>query len=176
MIESIVDGEFYLLDLMQNLRGPFQDRFFSAVTHLGDAGAVWIITGAVMLAFKKYRRCGISVLLSLLLCACVTSGIIKPMADRLRPYEVKQILISIPMPFGASFPSGHTSSSFAAAFSIFLLHKRESVPAFVVAVMIAFSRMYFYVHFPTDVLVGALVGILSAFAVVYTLKRRANIH
>lgn len=176
MLECIVEGEFYLLDLIQNLRFSFLDKFLSLMTHLGDAGAVWIISGVVMLAFKKYRKCGICVLFSLLLCACVTSGVIKPMADRLRPYEVKQMLIYIPMPMGASFPSGHTSSSFAAAFSIFLWHKKESVPAFIVAVLIAFSRMYFYVHFPTDVLIGALIGVLSAFAVSYAIKRKVNIN
>ena len=105
------------------------------------------------------------VLMSLALCAIITSGVIEPLVGRLRPFQIKDIVPYIAPPGGYSFPSGHTSSSFTAATAIFLCHRREGAIAYVLAALIAFSRLYFYVHFPTDVLTGALLGILCAFAV-----------
>lgn len=158
--------DFAILDFIQEyLSCGFLDRVLSFITHLGDAGLIWIAVGIVMLFFKKYRKCGIMMLVSLALCAILTSGVIKPLVGRLRPFQIKAVALYIAPPGGYSFPSGHTSSSFTAAFSIWLCHKREGVAALVLAVLIAFSRLYFYVHFPTDVLAGATLGILCAFAV-----------
>ncbi len=158
--------DYAILDFLQNfLRCDFLDKAFAFITHLGDAGLIWIAIGVVMLFFKKYRKCGIMVLISLALCAVLTSGVIKPLVGRLRPFHIKEMVPYIAPPSGYSFPSGHTSSSFTAAFSIFLCHKKEGAAALFLAVLIAFSRLYFYVHFPTDVLAGALLGVLCAVAV-----------
>lgn len=162
MIENI---DFAILDFIQNLRCDVLDYVMSFITHLGDAGAVWIVMGVVMLFFKKYRKCGIIVLVSLAVCAVITSGVIKPLVGRLRPFQIMGVEPYINPPMGSSFPSGHTSSSFTAAFSIFLCHKKEGIAALVLAVLIAFSRLYFYVHFPTDVLAGGVLGVLCAIAV-----------
>ena len=158
--------DFAILDFIHNfLRCTFLDEMLSFITHLGDGGLIWIAAGVVMLFFKKYRKCGVMVLMSLALCAIITSGVIKPLVGRLRPFQIKDIVPYIAPPGGYSFPSGHTSSSFTAATAIFLCHRREGAIAYVLAALIAFSRLYFYVHFPTDVLTGALLGILCAFAV-----------
>ena len=154
--------DFAILDFIQNLRCPVADRIFAFITHLGDAGLVWIALGIIMLFFKKYRKCGVIVLLSLALCAVLTSGVIKPLVGRLRPFQIKGIVPAIAPPGGFSFPSGHTSSSFTAATAIFLCHKREGAAAYALAALIAFSRLYFYVHFPTDVLAGGMLGIVCA--------------
>lgn len=162
MIEKI---DFTILNLIQNLRCDIADNIFSFITHLGDMGIIWIAIGVTLLFFKKYRKCGVMMLVSLLVCAILTSGVIKPLVGRVRPFQIAQITPYITPPGGFSFPSGHTSSSFTAAFSLFLVHKKEGIAAFVLATLIAFSRLYFYVHFPTDVLVGAILGILCAFLV-----------
>lgn len=158
--------DFGILDFIQEFfRCGFLDKILAFITHLGDAGLIWIAVGIVMLFFKKYRKCGITVLLSLALCATLTSGVIKPLVGRLRPFQIRNVVPYIAPPGGFSFPSGHTSSSFAAATAVFLCNKNEGVAAYFLAVLIAFSRLYFYVHFPTDVLAGAALGILCAFAV-----------
>lgn len=163
MIYVIEKIDFMILDLIQNLRFGVLDNVFSFITHLGNAGLIWIAIGIVMLFLKKYRKCGVMLLLSLALCAVLTSGVIKPLVGRLRPFQIAQITPHITPPGGFSFPSGHTSSSFTASTAMFLCHKKEGIAAYVVAMLIAFSRLYFYVHFPTDVLIGALLGILCAF-------------
>ena len=159
MIETI---DFTILNFIQNLRCDIADNVFSFITHLGDAGAVWIALAIGMLFSKKYRKCGVLMLVSLAVCAIITSGVIKPWVRRLRPFQIKNVVPYITPPSGFSFPSGHTSSSFTAALSVFSYHKKEGVAALVLAMLIAFSRMYFYVHFPTDVLVGAILGVLCA--------------
>lgn len=158
--------DFAILDFIQKfLRCGFLDGLFDFFTHLGDAGIIWIAIGIIMLFFKRYRKCGVMVLISLAVCAILTSGVIKPAVGRQRPFQIRGIVPYIAPPGGFSFPSGHTSSSFAAALSIFLCHKKEGIAAFVLAVIIAFSRLYFYVHFPSDVLWGAILGVVCAFAV-----------
>ena len=158
--------DFAILDFLQTyIRCDLLDKVFAFITHLGDAGAIWITIGVVMLFFKKYRKCGIAVLLSLALCAIITSGVIKPLAGRLRPFQIRDIVPYIAPPGGFSFPSGHTSSSFTAATAIFLYRKKEGAVAYVLAALIAFSRLYFYVHFPSDVLVGGVLGVLCAILV-----------
>ena len=102
-----------------------------------------------------------ALLVDLLLC----NGIIKPLFQRTRPYEVNtavQLLISRPVDY--SFPSGHTAASFASAAALYLSGaKKMAVPALILACLIAFSRMYFYVHYPTDIVGGIAVGVLSAY-------------
>lgn len=162
LVETI---DFGILNFIANLRCDVLDKVFAFITHLGDAGALWIAVAIVMLCFKKYRKCGIVILVSLAVCAILTSGVIKPLVGRLRPFQIMSVEPYIAAPGGYSFPSGHASSSFAAAFSIFMCHKKEGVAALAAAALVAFSRLYFYVHFPTDVITGAVLGILCAFAV-----------
>lgn len=158
--------DFAVLDFIQEFfRNSVLDKIFAFITHLGDAGAIWIITGVIMLFFKKYRKCGGLMLVSLAVCAIITLGVIKPLVGRMRPFQFMGIEPYITPPGGASFPSGHTSSSFTAATSVFLCHKKEGIAAYVLAVLIAFSRLYFYVHFPTDVIAGAILGVVCALAV-----------
>ncbi len=162
MIEIVETIDFAILDMLQNLKCDLLDVSLGAVTHLGDGGMMWIGTALAFLFFKKLRKCGVMMLFSLALCALITSGVIKPIVGRLRPFEVREIPIFIQIPYGTSFPSGHTSSSFAASTAIFLNKRRISIVPFLLAIAIGFSRMYFYVHFPSDVLCGALLGACCA--------------
>lgn len=165
MIDFIEKIDFAILDYLRlNFTSPFMDRVMVFFTTLGNAGALWIIISIAMLFTRKYRKTGIMMALGLILCLITGNIILKPSVARLRPFQVKtgiELLIKAPHDF--SFPSGHTFSSFVSAAIIFLNHKKIGVWAIGVAFLIAFSRLYLYVHFPSDVFVGAALGILFAF-------------
>ncbi len=151
--------EFPLLDTLQNIHSPILDRLMITVTSLGNAGIFWILTGILLLFFKKTRKCGFTVLLALLFSLLVGNVILKNWVARSRPCWIHpDVALLIPTPKDFSFPSGHTQASFAAALSIFLCHKRAGVCALLLAGLIGFTRLYLYVHFPTDVLAGLVIG------------------
>ena len=131
-------------------------------TTVGNGGVLWIVLGILLLLFKKTRRAGIAVLVSLALVALLNNEIIKPIVQRPRPFTYTDIELLITAPGGYSFPSGHTSSSFAAATAVFLKNKKPGAALLACAALIGFSRMYFFVHFPSDVFVGMIEGILTA--------------
>ncbi len=146
--------EFALLEGIQKLHNPWLDQVMRGVTWLGNGGWFWCALALLFLLVKRTRRMGVSMLASLGLGALVGLVILKPLVARERPCWIDpSVELLIPVPRDFSFPSGHTSSSFAASVSI------------------GFSRMYLYVHFPTDVLAGAILGTISALAVNWLLKR-----
>lgn len=153
-----------ILDWIQStLRSPFMDNVMSFITRLGDYGTIWILLGIILLLFPKTRRCGFTVLLSLAISSFAANILIKPLISRIRPfYSNPEIALFIPPPSGYSFPSGHSTSSFAAATSVFLCNKAAGIPTLILAFLVAFSRLYLYVHYPSDVLTGAILGIVSA--------------
>ena len=152
-----------LLWIQENLRGAL-DGFWVFITHLGDKGYLWIAIGLVLLFFKKTRAVGFSVLLALLINLFITNIGLKNIIARPRPFNVNPELVTlIKHPSSFSFPSGHTSGSLTAAFVLYhLMPKKIGVPAVVLATMIAFSRMYVGVHYPTDVLGGIAVAVVAS--------------
>ena len=153
-----------LVWIQDNLRGVM-DPFWIFITHLGDKGLFWIAIGLTLLCFKKTRPAGFAVLISLLINLCITNLTLKPLIARPRPYLVNDalsILISRPSEF--SFPSGHTSGSLTAAFALYaFVPKKYGISAVVLAFLIAVSRLYVGVHYPTDILGGIAVAIVSSF-------------
>ena len=133
------------------------------ITSLGNAGIIWIVLAVVLLILPKTRKTGIIVAAALLMDLVLCNLILKNLVARVRPYDVNTaIAILIKKPLDFSFPSGHTAASFAAMTALFLAKMKKAwIAALVLAVLIAFSRLYFYVHYPTDVLGGIVVGILS---------------
>ena len=114
-----------------------------------------------MIFFKKYRKTGITIGTGLSAGVIIGNVLLKNLIARKRPCWINDtvnMLISIPQDY--SFPSGHTLSSFIAATIIMHHDKRMGIAAYVLASMIAFSRLYLYVHFPSDVLAGVLIGII----------------
>ena len=161
-----------LLWIQENLRGAL-DGFWVFVTHLGDGGYLCIAIGISLLLFKKTRPVGFTVLLSLLINACMTNLTLKDFFGRVRPFNANpEIVTLIKHPSSFSFPSGHTSGSFSAALVLYhMLPKKLGVPAVVLATMIGFSRMYVGVHYPTDILGGIVVAIIaSTLAILITKK------
>lgn len=162
--------ELRILDWIQeNLRSGFLDPIFRAITHLGDAGIFWIALAVVFLIFRKTRPLGIAMGIALILDLILCNGIVKPLVDRIRPYALKETLDGVtgyPLinaPSDASFPSGHTAASFACVFALLFKKSRLWIPALVLSAMIAFSRLYLYVHFPTDILGGILLGLIAGY-------------
>lgn len=155
-----LDGNV-LLWIQENLRNPILDVIFIFITHLGDHGILWIALILLMLIMKKYRSSGVASALSLASTFLVTNLWLKPMIGRIRPYEVVEGLTRIiEKQSERSFPSGHSANGFAVATVMLLrLPKKIGVPIFILQCLIALSRMYVGVHYPTDVIVGSMIGI-----------------
>lgn len=155
--------ELRFLDFLQTIHTPLLDKILAFITSLGNAGIIWIVLAVVLLILPKTRKTGIIVAAALLMDLILCNLILKNLVARVRPYDVNTaIAILIKKPLDFSFPSGHTAASFAAMTALFLAKMKKAwIAALVLAVLIAFSRLYFYVHYPTDVLGGAVVGILS---------------
>ena len=163
------------LSILEALREAFAHpdvgTFLEAVSRLGDYGFIWIAAGVVLLLFAATRRAGASILTALLLGYLVCNVTLKPLVERLRPCDIVENMALIACPSDFSFPSGHTTSAFAA---VFLVHRRWGFAALVFAALMAFSRLYLFVHFPTDILIGAVIGILCAWGAVAIVGRIAR--
>lgn len=178
MIESIrtlldtlaVSFDLPVLDwIAANLWCPFLNVVMPIITLLGDAGIFWIVVSAVFLVTRKYRKTGIGMMLALMMGLLICNIWLKPTIARIRPYDfqMQYFMKEIPLLAGTmhdfSFPSGHTIASFEAAVVILLNDKKLGVPAMILAFLIAFSRLYLYIHYPTDVIISIILG--TAFAV-----------
>ena len=155
--------EFNLLDqIQQHLANDFLNALVPRISSLGDAGLIWIALSILLLLFPKTRKAGLASGIALLFMLITGNMILKPLVARLRPFTVNTAVeLLIPPPTDFSFPSGHTYASFASASAIFRNNRKIGIPALILASLIAFSRLYLYVHYPTDVLFGSLFGILA---------------
>ncbi|MEY7998896.1 phosphatase PAP2 family protein [Clostridium sp. Mt-5] len=161
--------------IQNNMHGPFMDKFMIFVTRLGNLGTIWIIIAVFLIITKKYRNAGIATLCAVILGAVLGEGIIKHIVQRPRPFvESGTMNLLISRPLSSSFPSGHTTAAFAAAAVLSRYFKRYAAGFFVLAFLIAFSRLYLYVHYPTDVLAGIVLGLLCSKIVFYMLNVKCN--
>ena len=170
MLETLLnlDGGF-LLFLQESVRNPILDNIMIFITSLGNGGMIWIAATIVLLIPKKTRKAGIMSAVALLGSLIINNNIVKNIVQRPRPFVTfTDLQIIIPTPSEFSFPSGHTSSSFAAA-AVFYRHlpKKLGLPAVILAGLIGFSRLYVGVHYPTDVIAGVLMGILLSYLAEY---------
>lgn len=159
------DLEFIILNFIQeNFRSHFGDTLMPLLTYLGDGGIIWVIIGFIFITIKKYRTIGIAMFISLFLSFLLGNIVLKPLIHRIRPCDVNTYInLLIPRPEDFSFPSGHTMSSFAAAMAIFLYNKKIGVFALILALVISYSRLYLYVHYPSDIIGGLIIGVSIAF-------------
>lgn len=160
-MEIIQNFDFAVLDGIQNtVQCGFLDRMMPAVSFIGG-GVIWVIMGLILLFFKRFRFNGIRLLTAFTITVLITEFIIKPLFLRERPFmmNTEHILI-VSEPFGSSFPSAHSSSSFAAAVQFYGISRKAGILAVAGALLVAFSRLYLYVHFPTDVLAGIAIGVV----------------
>lgn len=173
MRATIQTIDFKILNWIQmNMKSSAMDDLMPMVTTLGDGGILWLIIAVLLLRTARYRAGGLALLCVLIVCFLCGNLMLKNIAGRSRPCDlVPDYPLLIARPHDYSFPSGHTLSSFAAAMVIFSIRPLWGMAAFVVASLIAFSRLYLYVHFPSDVLAGMVMGIAAAWGPVLTLTR-----
>ena len=159
-----LDGDI-LLWIQENMRTDLMTTIMRGITRLGDNGCLWIVLAVVLLVIGKTRRVGAASALSLLLTFMVVNLGIKNIVERVRPYEVIEGLTRlVHAEESFSFPSGHSAHAFAGGVVIFLMLPRKvGIPVLVLSFLIAISRMYVGVHYPTDVLAGIVIGSLLAY-------------
>ena len=165
-----VSFDLPILDWIQaHLQCTFLDKAMPIVTLFGDGGVFWILVAVSLLFFAKYRKTGFSMGMALILGLLVCNIILKPQVARIRPYNFqlqeygREITLLVKGLNDYSFPSGHTIASFEACTVLMLHDKRLGIPATILAILIAFSRLYLYVHYPTDVIFSIIVGTAFAF-------------
>ncbi len=177
--------ELQILHWFESLHNPITDPIMYGITCLGNAGIFWILLCAAFLfipAFKKDRKVGLSMMIALIVSLIMCNGIMKNLSARVRPFNVDTSFENLYGVFNGikdwSFPSGHTSASFAAALAIILWDRKKGIPAVVIAALIAFSRLYLTVHYPTDVLasliLGSLYGVAGYFVSRLIMKKSAK--
>ena len=166
--------ELSILHAIQQLHNPILDQVMITVfnTLVGSLGQLWIVVGAVLLIIPKTRKCGAAVLLSYALSYLIGNEWLKDLIARPRPCAVDDtVLMIVKKPSSFSCPSVHTYLAFSSAMAIYHYFKKAGIGVFVFAALVGFSRMYFFVHYPTDVLFGAVLGIVTALAVCLALDK-----
>ena len=158
-----MDGQI-LIWIQNHLHADWLNPIMRAITSLGNAGAFWILLAAALLLFRRTLKIGLACAISIAIGALITNLILKNWVARVRPYEAMEALsILVGRPRDFSFPSGHATASFAGAWAVFRNTKsRWRWGALILAILIALSRLYVGVHYPTDVLAGTAIGLLSA--------------
>lgn len=159
------DWEMDLLYWFQSIHHPILDKIVVAITSLGNSGIFWILLTIAMLILCKDKRVAWTSALALVFSLLIINIFLKNTVMRVRPCWIDtSVPLLVKNPSDYSFPSGHSSASFASAVSIvqYVRYRKQGVAAVILAAMIAVTRMYVFVHFPTDVLVGTLLGIIEA--------------
>lgn len=164
MPEPIQSFDFSILDWIQlHMRNDLLDFLVPKVSALGNAGVIWIVLALTCIAVRKWRRCGLTMAAALIAGLLVGNMFLKLLVARDRPCWIvppDSMLIAVPRDY--SFPSCHTLSGFAASVSMLCFSRRAGIPAVLLAAFIALTRLYLYVHFPSDVLAGFVIGTMIA--------------
>ena len=178
--EFIVNIDVAIYQFVDSIMNPVLNVIMTFITHLGDTpGIIWFILGLGLLIPRKTRKLGILLFAGLAFASVINNLCLKEIIERPRPYNLDPEVWKnagyeyiwpnlIKKSDSWSFPSGHTSTSIGAGFALLLgCRKKElgiGIPAFIISLLIGFSRIYVHVHYPTDVIVGALIGLLSGLA------------
>lgn len=173
MLNAIQKLDVYILNYIQsNIRNSLLDDIMPFITSLGNLSFIWIISGLILFSVKKYRKYGCMMFLSLILCALIGNITLKPLVARVRPFDAYPLIdgLLIKAPYDYSFPSGHTMCSFASSAVLLYFNKKIGALALILSILIAFSRLYLYVHYPSDVLAGIIIGIVNGIAAIFFIK------
>ncbi len=172
------DGAIYTF--FDGLRSAVMDVLMTCITYLGDDGIFWLVLTAILMIPKKTRKLGLYILFGLGVATVINNLGLKELFARPRPFnfehwgDIYEYVYPnlVEKPHSLSFPSGHTSTSIGAALPFLMrANKKAGIPIFIIAVLIGISRIYIHVHYPTDVIAGAVVGLVSGFLAVLLLDK-----
>lgn len=150
--------------IREHLTNPFLDTVMPYISSLARNGEVWILLALVLVCFRKTRKAGVAMGLAMACGYLVGNLGLKNLFARTRPYDVTEVELLVAKLHDFSFPSGHTLVSFNAAIALHHYHRKWGVAALVLATVIALSRLYLFVHYPTDVVAGFLLALGIALA------------
>lgn len=173
-MDALIQAEgAFLLWIQEAVRSNFMTVFMTGITSLNYLGILWILITLALLAFRKTRRLGAMCAIAMIIGLVVTNGIIKNWVARVRPYDAIEGLTRLTdAQRDFSFPSGHTTNAMACSWVLLMRGpKRWGIPLFALAILIGLSRLYVGVHYPTDVLAGAAIGICSATLAIWLVPR-----
>lgn len=173
LFDRFLEFDLSIFQWIQTIQNPVLSVILKVITTLGEAGIIFILLAFVLLFIKKYRKIGFAVIVALLVMEIGNNLILKEIFARPRPFnltgaeydwwnEIYKFPEIVSRPSSWSFPSGHTSSAFAAAIAVLCYNRKIGIPVTLFAFIMGFSRIYVEVHYPTDVLFGILVGIIYA--------------
>lgn len=173
-----MDWEFSVLDYIQNYcRNDFLDSLMSFWSNLGTMSVIWIVLTVVLLIIKKTRKLGVFCVVGFVLTFLIGNCIFKPIVARIRPYDINTLVtLIVSKEIDYSFPSGHTMFAMCFATILFYKSKLIGIFAYIFAAVMAFSRMYLYMHFPTDVLFGTILGIAVGILSIYVTNKLFEIY
>ena len=202
LLDSLaITFDFPILEFIRNyLTNPFLDKAMPYITLFGEWGAFWIAVALILVLIPKTRKTGWSMGAAMALGLIICNGILKTLIARDRPflfytvermqqYTLPELKNWVPMAaedikwlvqsdLHRSFPSGHTICCFEAATVLMLRNKWAGIPATIIAFLVAYSRLYLYVHYPTDVIFSIFAGILlgllgtAIVAIIYKVRPR----
>ena len=164
-----VSFDLPILDWIQaHLQSSLMDTIMPIITLFGEGGIFWIAWAVLLLLIPKTRKTGLGMAIALVLGLLVCNVTLKPLVARIRPYDFQEQLgvyinLLIERQHDFSFPSGHTIASFEASVVLMKNSKKMGIPALIIAILVSFSRLYLYVHYPSDVLVSVVLGTAFAF-------------
>lgn len=184
LFDPFLHFDLRIFEWIQTIQGTFLDKIMVAVTTLGEGGIIFILLALALICTKKYRKAGFAVLAALIVMEIGNNLILKEIFARPRPFNLAETdpvkyafwaesyrfpgLVSEPSSY--SFPSGHTSSAFAAAVAVLWYDRKIGIPTTVFAFLMGFTRIYVEVHYPSDVIAGVIVGIVYALLGVLIMK------
>lgn len=163
--------ELGVLEWFDSIHGTVLDPLMVSITYSATSGLIWFVLGFLMTCSPRWRRCGVSVIVAVAVTYIVVDVVLKLLVCRDRPFAVEDFDLLIAAPDSWSFPSGHTASAFAGATAILIHNRRWGCVAMVYAALVGISRIYLCVHWPTDVVAGALIGIAVALVAVWFMSR-----
>ena len=150
--------------IREHLTNPFLDTVMPYISSLARHGEFWILLALILACFKKTRKAGVAMGIAMACGYLIGNMGLKNLFARTRPYDMTEVQLLVAKLHDFSFPSGHTLVSIEAATALTYYHRKWGIAALVLAVLIAYSRLYLFVHYPTDVLAGAILGVGIALA------------
>ena len=171
-MEFITTIDNSILEWIQStLRCDFMDAVMGFFSYIGEAGIIWLAIAITLLFFRRYRAAGVMMVAALALGYLIGDIGIKHIVCRPRPCHVNEIDMNVFIPTSYSFPSGHSTAAFSCTTILMTRDKRLGIPALILALIIVFSRMYNYVHYPSDVLCGMVLGVICALIILLIFRK-----